>query len=74
MNVSRCPVGDHFHVACRGVDDKRNHDLVVEGSNPQEALEEVLSQLETDWVGSIEVFDDQTMAPSEMPLLDYWKD
>ena len=39
-----------------------------------EALESSIAQLPAGWVSGIEVTDEETNIPDEMPLIDYWKE
>ena len=46
----------------------------VEANNPENALQETIKTLPEGWVGGIEIDDEESFKPDEMPLLDYWKD
>lgn len=72
MNT-QCHSSQHFHVIASDVFDIDNRDEIVRCETPNEALENVLSALPATWEGSIEVMDDKTRGPSEMPLIDYWR-
>lgn len=69
-----CTNEAHFHASLRGSKGDGDYSLIILGYSPEKALEEVLSQIKVDWQGSIEIYDDETSGPSDMPLLDYWKD
>lgn len=68
-----CPTDQHFHVTARGVD-QINLTFVILEDEPQNALEKVLGELPVNWIGGIEVSDDDSLGPSDMPLIDFWKE
>ncbi len=45
---------------------------IVHTDRPEDALAIVISSLSADWIGGIEVSDDETSLPDAMPLIDYW--
>lgn len=67
-------LGITFQVAAHGSDGHADFNWNWQVATPQEALESSIAQLPAGWVGGIEVTDDQTNFPNEMPLIDYWKE
>ena len=71
--VKDCPKPKHFHVTCIDVMEENDFKLVIEVSDPNDALSQAIKDLPDNWEGSIEVNDHKTMAPNQMPLLDFWR-
>ena len=63
-----------FYVAAHGSEGHDDFNWNCPAITPQEALEFSISKLPSGWVGNIEVTDDETNHPFEMPLIDYWKE
>lgn len=55
-----------------GFDGLKDFSFQYSGYHPDEALKFALDDLPTDWLGNIEIYDDETSAPDEMPLIDFW--
>ena len=70
----RCPDQPHFHAALKDVNGDRNSNYVLLADSPEAALQGALLRTDNGWVGSVEIYDDLTDKPSDMPLLDFWKD
>jgi hypothetical protein len=49
-----------------------SENLVIKIARPEDALAAVISKLPSNWVGGIEISDDETVGPDSMPLIDYW--
>ena len=71
--VKDCPKPKHFHVTCIDVMEENDFNLVIEVSDPNDALSQVIKDLPDNWEGSIEVNDHRTMAYNHMPLIDFWR-
>ena len=71
--VKDCPKAIHFHVACIDVMEEKDFNLVIEVSDPNDALSQTIKDLPDNWEGSIEVNDHRTMASNHMPLIDFWR-
>ena len=61
-----------FYAKATGVDGHKDFSFQYSGYHPDEALKFALDDLPTDWLGNIEIYDDETSAPDEMPLIDFW--
>jgi len=71
--VETCPKKIHFHVSCVDVMEKQDFNFLYEVSDPNSALAQAIKELPDDWEGSIEVNDHETLPPSQMPLIDFWR-
>ena len=71
--VKDCPKSTHFHVACIDVMEEKDFNLVIEVSDPNDALSQVIKELPDNWEGSIEVNDHSTLSATSIPLLDFWR-
>ena len=67
-------LGITFQVAAHGSSGHADFNWNWQVATPQEALERSIAELPAGWVGGIEVTDDETNFPNEMPLIDYWKE
>lgn len=67
-------LGVTFRVAAHGSNGHADFNWNWQVATPQEALERSIAQLPAGWVGGIEVTDEETNLPNEMPLIDYWKE
>jgi len=54
-----CPAVQPFHFTATGVD-QTSLALVILENDPQKALAKVLAELPTNWIGGVEVADDDT--------------
>ena len=72
MNKSHCPLENHFHVSLTNALQSTTDYLVISTERPEDALAFAISSLPADWVGGVEVCDDETLTPDSMPLIDYW--
>lgn len=72
MNSPACPKNTHFHVVLMGVDQDVPESRVIVTERPHDALSIVISSLPVNWIGGIEVMDDDFNTPDSMPLIDYW--
>jgi hypothetical protein len=61
-----------FYAKATGVDGHKDFSFQNSGYYPDEALKFALVDLPTAWLGNIEIYDDETSAPDEMPLIDFW--
>lgn len=68
-----CPKTKHFHVICLDVFEKENFIKVLEVSDANAGLEQVIAELPASWEGSIEVRDDATLSERKFPLIDFWR-
>ena len=68
-----CPSVQHFHVSATHVD-HTHLDFVILEDDPEAALAKVLEELPSNWKGSVEVSDDDNNGPSDLPLIDHWKE
>lgn len=67
-------LGVTFQVVAHGANGHADLKWKWQVTTPQQALERSIAELPTGWVGGIEVTDDETNSPNEMPLIDYWKE
>lgn len=67
-------LGITFQVAAHGSNGHADFNWSWQVATPQEALERSMGELPIGWVGGIEVTDEETNLPNEMPLIDYWKE
>ena len=61
-----------FYAKATGVDGHKDFSFQYSCHLPEEALKFAISDLPAGWFGNIEVTDDETNSPNEMPLIDYW--
>lgn len=64
----------HFYVKGTDINGEEAFYLDWMAESPQDALRKSLEVIPRDWSGGIEVLDEETLEPSSMPLLDYWKE
>ena len=72
MSSSICPQNVHFHVELNSASPSETERRIVLTDRPEDALAIVISSLSADWIGGIEVSDDETSSPDDIPLIDYW--
>jgi hypothetical protein len=72
--LKSCPTGDHFHVIASDMNDIDNRVQISVGSDPEIALSQFLTTLPPDWEGEVSVNDDASLHPSEMPILQLWRE
>jgi hypothetical protein len=72
VTLNLCPLDNHFHVSLQPAESDLSENLVIKIARPEDALAAVISKLPSNWVGGIEISDDETVGPDSMPLIDYW--
>jgi hypothetical protein len=61
-----------FFVKASGVEGFQDYFFQYLEYHPNEALDAALKHLPAGWLGNIEITDEETSNPNEMPLIDYW--
>lgn len=61
-----------FYVTGTNAYTSNQTDKSIESTSPENALNEFLNLLPNNWIGGIEVNDDETLNPDAMPLIDFW--
>lgn len=69
MDSQKCPNQQHFHVVFESVDTFERPNKTIMAKTPLEALSKFIPTLESDWKGSVSIFDDSNGHEDEMPLL-----
>lgn len=72
MTKPNCPTEGHFHVFINNAVSEQVEHQIICVDKPEKALDLAIASLPNNWVGGIEVTDDETLAPDGMPLIDYW--
>jgi hypothetical protein len=70
--ISMRPGTLHFYISAENAKTDTTSLQMVEGTSPEDALQQFLPSLLSGWEGSVSVDDDLSLHPSEMPLVEVW--
>ena len=61
-----------LYAKATGIEEHQDFSFQYSSYYPDEDLKSALVDLPTGWLGNIEICDDETSAPDEMPLIYLW--
>jgi hypothetical protein len=73
VNKETCPKGKHFHLFGKDVFERDNRQELIEASDPNQALEKFILNLDEKWEGAIEVKAHGKAKESNLALIDFWR-